>query len=119
MRREANRDRPRRCAKERWANMTPEQREAKAEADRQYRLRNAKRIDERRAKYREENREIIRERARQYYREKPECFVLHNIKTRAKRQGVPFDLSAKTLRPRNSARCLVSGSNARLIQREA
>lgn len=95
--REANRDRLVAAAKERWANMTPEQREAKAEADRQYRLRNAERIDERRAKYREENREMIRERARQYYKEKPECFVLHNIKTRAKRQGVPFDLSAEDI----------------------
>lgn len=95
--REENRERLVAQAKERRDNMTPEQRAAKSEADRLYRLRNSEALNERRAKYREENREVIRERARQYYKEKPECFVLHNIKTRAKRQGVPFELTAEDI----------------------
>jgi len=71
--------------------------EKKARLDKEYREKNAERINARRAKYREENREAIRQRAREYYREHPECFVLHNIKTRAKKQGVPFDLTEEDL----------------------
>lgn len=71
--------------------------EKRNEADRQYRQKNAEAIKARRAKYREENREAIRQRARDYYKEHPECFVLHNIKTRAKKQGVPFELTAEDL----------------------
>lgn len=84
-------------AKERRSKMTDEQRAIKAEADRLYREKNAEKINARRAKYREENREAIRERSREYYKNSPECFVLHNIKTRAKKQGVPFDLTADDL----------------------
>lgn len=72
-------------------------REKRARRDKEYREKNAERINARRAKYREENREAIRQRAREYYKESPECFVLHNIKTRAKKQGVPFELTAEDL----------------------
>ena len=72
-------------------------RERRLAENKEYREKNAEAIKARRAKYREQNREAIRQRARDYYKEHPECFVLHNIKTRAKKQGVPFDLTAEDL----------------------
>lgn len=77
--------------------LTETTKERKARTNKEYREKNAERINARRAKYREENREAIRQRAREYYKESPECFVLHNIKTRAKKQGVPFELTADDL----------------------
>lgn len=76
---------------------SPERKALKSQKDREYREKNSERLSAQRAEYREKNRELIRENARKYYKEKPECFVLHNIKTRAKKNGVPFDLVAEDL----------------------
>lgn len=77
--------------------LTPEQKAYRAEQNKIWRLKNKEAIRERRAKYREEHREEIRERAREAYKKNPYCFLLHNIKTRAKRQGVPFNITAEDI----------------------
>lgn len=88
---------------------TPERKAEKAQRDREYRERNADDLSARRAAYREQNRERIRERARSYYKEKPEIFVLHNIRTRARAQGVPCTITAEDIASATPEFCPVLG----------
>lgn len=90
--REANKDRLKEHKKN--YDASPKGKAKRAECDRRYREKKGEEYKAQRAKYREENREKIREKAREYYKEHPETFVLHNIKTRAKKLGVPFSLTA-------------------------
>lgn len=54
--------------------------------------------DARRATYRENNREVIRERMRAYYQKNADFAVWTNLKTKAKKRGIPFDIEPEDVR---------------------
>lgn len=81
----------------------------RALVDKAYRERNAEHIAAQRANYRKENREEIRARAKLSYKTKPAVHVLSNIKSRAKRLGVPFNITADDLYEATPEFCPVLG----------
>jgi len=83
--------------------------EKRAAANKAWRDANKEAINARRAAYREANREKIRERSRDYYKNRPEIFVLHNIRTRAKQQGVPCTLTVEDIATATPEYCPVLG----------
>lgn len=53
---------------------------------------------ERRAAYRENNREVTRQKMRDYYQKNADFAVWTNLKTKAKKLGIPFDIEPEDIR---------------------
>lgn len=77
----------------RYQDMTPEQRAKRLEAQRRYRLNHPDRVKKAKEKWFKKNPDYFNRWAKQNYRKRPIKALLRAIKTKAKKEGVPFNLT--------------------------